>query len=72
MYTPVNPSFDYIKEGGIRGSKLYRHVFVMMDLLLIIRIENITLSVSLDNIFSLAILKTDPCANSVDPDENNS
>ena len=29
MYTPVNPSFT-IKKWGLRGSKLYRHVFVMM------------------------------------------
>ena len=28
MYTPVNPSFT-IKKWGLRGSKLYRHVFVM-------------------------------------------
>ena len=28
MYTPVNPSFT-IKKWGLRGSTLYRHVFVM-------------------------------------------
>ena len=28
MYTPVHPSFT-IKRWGLRGSKLYRHVFVM-------------------------------------------
>ena len=28
MYTPVNPSFT-ISKWGLRGSKLYRHVFVM-------------------------------------------
>ena len=28
MYTPVNPSFA-IYKGGLRGSKLYRYVFVM-------------------------------------------
>ena len=28
MYTPVNPSF-IIYKWGLRGSKLYRHVFVM-------------------------------------------
>ena len=28
MYTPVNPSFT-IWKWGLRGSKLYRHVFVM-------------------------------------------
>ena len=28
MYTPVNPSFT-IKKWGLRGSKLYRYVFVM-------------------------------------------
>ena len=28
MYTPVNPSFT-IQKWGLRGSKLYRHVFVM-------------------------------------------
>ena len=28
MYTPVNPSFT-IYKWGLRGSKLYRHVFVM-------------------------------------------
>ena len=28
MYTPVNPSFTILKW-GLRGSKLYRHVFVM-------------------------------------------
>ena len=28
MYTPVNPSFTTLKW-GLRGSKLYRHVFVM-------------------------------------------
>ena len=31
MYTPVNPSFT-IKKWGLRGSKLYRHVFVMLPL----------------------------------------
>ena len=29
MYTPVNPSFT-IQRWGLRGSKLYRHVFVMI------------------------------------------
>ena len=29
MYTPVNPSFTTLKW-GLRGSKLYRHVFVMI------------------------------------------
>ena len=29
MYTPVNPSFT-IKRWGLRGSKLYRYVFVMI------------------------------------------
>ena len=29
MYTPVNPSFTILKW-GLRGSKLYRHVFVML------------------------------------------
>ena len=28
MYTPVNPGFT-IYKWGLRGSKLYRHVFVM-------------------------------------------
>ena len=28
MYTPVNPSFT-IEKWGLRGSKLYWHVFVM-------------------------------------------
>ena len=28
MYTPVNPSFIVLKL-GLRGSKLYRHVFVI-------------------------------------------
>ena len=28
MYTPVNPRFT-IEKWGLRGSKLYRHVFVM-------------------------------------------
>ena len=28
MYTPVNPSLTILKW-GLRGSKLYRHVFVM-------------------------------------------
>ena len=28
MYTPVNPSFTILKC-GLKGSKLYRHVFVM-------------------------------------------
>ena len=28
VYTPVNPSFT-IQNWGLRGSKLYRHVFVM-------------------------------------------
>ena len=28
MYTPVNPSFT-IQKWGLRGSNLYRHVFVM-------------------------------------------
>ena len=28
VYTPVNPQFYYIKV-GFKGSKLYRHVFVM-------------------------------------------
>ena len=27
-YTPINPSFT-VKKWGLRGSKLYRHVFVM-------------------------------------------
>ena len=30
MYTPVNPSFT-IQKWGLRGSKLYRHVFVMIQ-----------------------------------------
>ena len=30
MYTPVNPSFT-IQKWGLRGSKLYRNVFVMTD-----------------------------------------
>ena len=30
MYTPVNPSFT-IQNRALRGSKLYRHVFVMSD-----------------------------------------
>ena len=29
MYTPVNPSFS-IEKWGLRGSKLYRHAFVMI------------------------------------------
>ena len=29
MYTPVNPSFT-IQKWGLRGSKLYRDVFVML------------------------------------------
>ena len=29
-YTPVNPSFT-IYKWGLRGSKLYRHVFVMLS-----------------------------------------
>ena len=32
MYTPVNPSFT-IKKWSLRGSELYRHVFVMISLL---------------------------------------
>ena len=28
MYTPANPSFTMLKW-GLRGSKLYRYVFVM-------------------------------------------
>ena len=28
MYTPVNPGFT-LKKWGLRGSTLYRHVFVM-------------------------------------------
>ena len=32
MYTPVNPSFT-IYKWSLRGSKLYRHVFVMSPLL---------------------------------------
>ena len=28
VYTPVNPSFT-IQKWGLRGSKLYKHVFVM-------------------------------------------
>ena len=32
MYTPANPSFT-IKKWGLRGSKLYRHVFVMSTVL---------------------------------------
>ena len=31
MYTPVNPSFS-IYKWGLRGSKLYRYVFVMNQL----------------------------------------
>ena len=30
MYTPVNPSFT-IQKWGLWGSKLYRHVFVMVS-----------------------------------------
>ena len=30
MYTPVNPSFT-ISKWGLRGSELYRHVFVMRN-----------------------------------------
>ena len=30
MYTPVNPSFT-VQKWGLRGAKLYRHVFVMPD-----------------------------------------
>ena len=33
MYTPVNPSF-IIQKWGLRGSKLYRHVFVMDQIFL--------------------------------------
>ena len=29
MFTPVNPSFMY-KKWGLRGLKLYRHVFLMV------------------------------------------
>ena len=29
VYTPVNPSFS-IQKWGLRGSKLYRRVFVML------------------------------------------
>ena len=32
MYTPVNPSFTILKW-GLRGSTLYRHVFVMIRFL---------------------------------------
>ena len=32
MYTPVNPSFT-IEKWGLRGSTLYRHVFVMWALI---------------------------------------
>ena len=32
MYTPVNPSFT-IQKRGLMGSKLYRYVFVMNDIL---------------------------------------
>ena len=28
MFTPVNPSFT-IQKRGLRGSKIYRHVFLM-------------------------------------------
>ena len=31
MHTPVNPGFT-IRKWGLRGSKLYRHVFVMKHL----------------------------------------
>ena len=31
MYTPINPSFT-IYKWGLRGSKLYRRVFVMISL----------------------------------------
>ena len=31
MYTPLNPSFT-IYKWSLRGSKLYRHVFVMMTI----------------------------------------
>ena len=36
MYTPVNPSFTILKW-GLRGSKLYRRVFVMN----ILKLKNI-------------------------------
>ena len=32
MYSPVNPSFT-IQKWGLRGSKLYRRVFVMTNML---------------------------------------
>ena len=35
MYTPVNPSFT-IYKWGLRGPKLYRHVFVMICIVLTI------------------------------------
>ena len=35
-YTPVNPSFT-IQKWGLRGSKLYRHVFVIIIIIIIIR-----------------------------------
>ena len=31
MYTPVNPSFT-IQNWGLRGSELYRHVFLVFVL----------------------------------------
>ena len=42
MYTPVNHSFT-IEKWGLRGSKLYRHVFVMWETL-------VSASVDLDKI----------------------
>ena len=45
MYTPVNPSFT-VSQWGLRGSKLYRHVSVMIvydnqSCYVIVRIRNI-------------------------------
>ena len=44
MYTPLNPSFT-IEKWGLRGSKLYRHVFVMNELGAFMRTEFLCISV---------------------------
>ena len=40
MYTPLNPSFT-IQKWGLRGSKLYRYVFVMNGLINLKRLREV-------------------------------
>ena len=40
MHTPVNPIFTIIKE-GLKGSKLYRYVFLMLFYCFLNRHENL-------------------------------